>query len=403
MVSIYRLRGYSMKLTLLALTLLAAELSSSPAAHSCVDSDSEHWINCVSYSPPFHDLSCNWGGLLSIDFLYWYARETPLSYCLNIETVNAGTEGTPLPNYLYGESEAKSLDTKWAPGFRLQLGGNFDCSKWDTLLSWTWYFNSRQDTTTTPNYSLGGNIFFPSLGEHALVNPWTNQSFGSFTFDRVSAKWKLRLNDLLWQWGYKYHLSSCFVIRPYTALRGALIKTVFQTESNRNTPVPTTTQFQSIQLKDKYKNQFWGVGLSGGLQPQFYLSEGTLIYADMSSSLLWGQETAKKRESYFEQKQETNSPPETATFGDEQTSSFANMQGTLDLGLGIRWEEKWGSDRYLSSLDLGWEHHIWLDFASRVTTLGHFRDSVTAGYFSYDTNAGNLQFGGFVLRLALEF
>jgi len=42
------------------------------------------------------------------------------------------------------------------------------------------------------------------------------------------------------------------------------------------------------------------------------------------------------------------------------------MLATPELGIGLRWEETWCCDRYRTSLDLVWEHHLIFDYNHRV-------------------------------------
>ena len=51
------------------------------------------------------------------------------------------------------------------------------------------------------------------------------------------------------------------------------------------------------------------------------------------------------------------------------TRNFAKMSAILDLALGLRWEEQWCCYRYMTALDIGWEHHIWINHGTYVKNI----------------------------------
>jgi len=84
-----------MKHPLIALTLLAAAPLSAGyhdqpnqyesedncySCNPCCTPQPKKCIDCECYTPAFYDLQCDWGLFLSVDLLYWYARETNLNY-----------------------------------------------------------------------------------------------------------------------------------------------------------------------------------------------------------------------------------------------------------------------------------------------------------------------------------
>lgn len=414
-------------------------------------------IDCECYTPAFYDLQCDWGFSFDAEFLYWYARETNLAYAAKIQAINVDTlGGTPNRTVLANQSYAQ-LGAAWGPGFRVGVGCNDDCDGWDYNLTWTWLCNSKTNQVSVDKDYLYdqaidlngfGNPFFPNPGESALINPWINASFDAMTrpfnggpvgmtFDKVSAKYRLRFNQIDLDVGRKYWLSACFNLRPYTGLRGYWTKAKFRTVSSRNFSLSGTDFF--LTFKDRFRTTAWGVGIIGGFEPTWYFSRCFALYAKTGAALLWGDFKVKKEEKYFwsdiaiappappvpaavSSAKATSSssvgsscdtsctpcdPPQYTASGRDR---YPQMTGMLDLAIGLRWETTWCCDRYMTALDLGWEDHILLDQNHRFQT----RDVVTLfpggltepqgwGYSSYDEAAGNLGLGGFVLRLNVDF
>lgn len=367
-------------------------------------------IDCECYSPAFYDLQCDWGMIFSVDFLYWYARETNLSYAAKITSYDIADTFDTLSSTIYGAPASKSVNTSWSPGFRVALGWQSDCDGWDWLLSWTWMQNSKKSSTSA---SLAN-------GQH-LLNQWVNGSLqqGLFAstlggtgkplfFDNVSARWKLKQYDVIdLVVGRKYWLSRHMAMRPFAGLRGNWFDTTFTTNSSNSLTVGT--ELVGISLKDKFANKSWGVGFVVGFEPTWYFSNCFAIYAGADTALTWGQFRTKKSENYLLSAVSTTAAGDIVNLSQGATHKFFQMNGMIDLALGLRWEDTWCCDRYRTALDLGWEHHLQFDTNHRVKSLGNFGVPSTTtvpgtyGYFTYEEATGNLQLGGLVVRLRFEF
>jgi len=376
-------------------------------------------IDCECYVPAYYDLQCDWGAFLTVDFLYWYARETNLTYAAvgtaqevaNPEEVFGLT--APTTRTHIGNTSYKNLNTDWEPGVRVGLGWNSDCDGWDAFLNWTYMHNTRKDSTSvaefnSPDYStVFSNNLLPAIGQSVLLNQWVDNGFnslltlepggiGTLFFTSVSAKWKLSFNQIDLEFGRKYWLSRCFTLRPYGGLRGAWIKTKFQTISSRD---PVNEETYGYSFKDSFTNKSWGVGLLGGLQPNWHFCSNFILYSNFDMALIWGEYQAKKKENY------AGTGTSEMLYSNSSSSSFYRMQAVLDLAIGFRWEENWCCDRYKTALDLGWEHHIWFDHNHRIKSDEAIvtNNSQITGNRSFDEATGDLGLGGLVIRLRFDF
>jgi len=407
----------------------------------CCEPKPKKCIDCECYTPQFYDLQCDCGFFLDGEFLYWYARETNLSYALKIQAKESTTipasDGSPPPTTLVFASQSyEHLSTKWDPGFRVGLGFNSDCDGWDYYLHWTYFHNKKSNSTSvSPEYILGSNPFLADKGDSLLINPWINASFhgigeGIFSFDTINAKWRLSFNSVDLELGRKYWLSKCFNLRPYVGLRGAWTRTTFRTKSLRNISfereeiggLGQDALFDEVidaNFKDRFKTRNWGAGILGGIQPTWYFCSNFALFSNLDVALLWGEFENKKREKYQNISTTTQIKPEQGnpitridpSYSNLSKNKFFQMNALLDLAIGLRWEEYWCCEQYRSAFDIGWEHHIWFDHNHRnkssdsfTITPGRGLGAPTVdGFRAYDEVTGNLCYGGLVVRLRFDF
>lgn len=382
--------------------------------NSCCCRNPRPCIDNEAYTAPFYNLECDWGFNINAQFLYWYARETNLSYASTVPMIgyNFVNQDTWTSS---GIGKQHSLTTNWDPGFRIGVGFNSSCDRWDYNLTWTWMQNKSKDSVTVPDFGIegdGGLIFtgIGALGQNMLLNPWINSTFNDLA-DKVTAKYDLRFNQIDLDLGRKYWLSRCFVMRPYIGLRGSWTRVTFNTTSSRKSTFQLNNENVPLfrRLIDSFETCAWGVGLIGGFEPTWYFTDCFAIYGLAGTGALWGDFEVKKSEYYV-----LETPGQDSTnvnYTDSGSHEHSQMTGLLDLAIGFRWERTWCCDQYRTSLDIGWEHHIFFDQNHRWKTNGlrNGVDGLSTGqttwktYIGYDEANGNLGLGGFVLKLNFDF
>jgi len=424
-----------MKKTLFALSLVCSSLVAEGMTpqdpcccpcEPCCEPKPKKCIDCECYSPPFYDLQCDWGVFATVDFLYWFAKETGLTYALKTETVpsftQTGGDISSSSKLQVVPRKYKSMDEQWDPGFRVGLGLNGDCDGWDLYAHWT-YFHTCNKRSTSVEDSIFGAINFP-LGK-SLMSPWFNPGNSSFGktesqvsndihfFTKIKAKWRLNYNVIDLEMGRKYWLSQCMSMRPFMGIRGAWTRIHFS----------TTPSFDSVGLSEgkpilneasykvRFKNRFWGVGLLGGFQPDWHFGCGFSLFGNVDFALLWGDFDIKRKENtnVFLTNQQGDFALITDDLGTSK-NAFSAMQAILDLGIGLRWESNFCQDRYHLGLDLGWEHHIWFDHNHRFQLRGSFESDDTIideifglSFQHFDETYGDLVLGGLTARLRFDF
>lgn len=296
-------------------------------------------IDCECYTPAFYNLQCDCGFFIDVAFLYWYACETNLSYAAKLQVKNTGSTSASIVSFFSALQSIEFLDVSWNPGVRVGIGMNSKCDGWDYYLNWTYFCNKEKESISVPDYaffSTSGTDVDPFLaeeGESFLTNPWTNFTIVLIddnetscpTFDKIAAKWHFTLNSIDLELGRKYWLSHCFNLRPFAGIRGAWTRIKFDTTSTRNAEADAsgTVTRVNVSFNDQFNTDNWGVGLLGGLQPNWYFCENFLLYGNFDLALIWGKFKIKKAESYFEENQTGTGPVETRiSFNNNLMSKF---------------------------------------------------------------------------------
>lgn len=372
-------------------------------------------IDCECYNPQFYDLQCDWGVFASVDFLYWYARESNLEYANTIEYTPVPVGGPTIATLGYVTNH-HYISSKWDAGVRVGLGMNSRCDGWDLFLNWTYLDNHHSGSKSAPTFNAATDF-----SEGGLINgvndPWASpidnaaNGFVQVVAPQVSAKWSVIFNQIDLELGKKFWISKCFTLRPYTGLRGAWTHTNFHVVANNPSAFvdDAGTIFASAD-SNKFRNRFWGVGVLGGLQPQFVFGNwcgcGVFsLYGNLEGSLIWGKYRGHNALVHTVDATFITGTSELfSSTNPVEKDNFSRMQGILDLGIGIRWEDTWCCDRYMTSIDLGWEHHYWYDFGLYHRTIGGFSAATPATTPLASNNfVTNLGLGGLVVRFRFDF
>lgn len=363
-----------------------------------------------------------WCDFITIDFLYWYATETNLPYAQRIQVKNQvkGAANDEDATFVFAPKSIKNFKTTWDPGVRIGRGWNTNFEGWDLYLVWTYFKDNDQSCDHVGGFSYGNYRDFPGFEQQALINPWVNPVFSptddpndnqSFLFDTVIGDWKILFNSIDFEFGRTYFLSHCFELRTYSGIRGAWIHTKFRTKSIRRYREiePDNTTGTEIIFKDRFKNRNWGVGLIGGMQPNWYFNPCFSLFGNFEVALLWGKAEMNKNENYQDMITDNTSYIQRINYKNKSENDKYRMYPNLDLAIGLRWEKTWGCERAHTALDLGWEQHFWYDMNHRYRIGSSFAfkgsDSLPklSGYSNVQDQVGNLMFGGLTVRLRIDF
>ncbi len=424
-------------LGLLAASTLAAEEAGYRQNGSCCPTTCEpccvpqpkKCIDCECYNPQFYDLQCDWGIFVDAEFLYWYARETNLEFATSTQIWGfPPTDGTATAITSEFPKKHNYVKTKWDPGVRVGIGMNTDCDGWDLYLNWTYYKTHKKGHASIPD-SQYLRVTTAQIGDQdgtgGLNQPWNpGNEVGDAqdSVEHVSAQWKLNFNQIDLELGKKYYVSRCFVVRPYMGLRGAWTSTHFNVRGtvDPTTPAVPIPLMQTLTIgtfsstdANLIHNRAWGVGLLTGFQPNFRLGNWCgcgefSLYGNLGGSLIWGKFRSRNLIEFtgvntIVDLAGVDTGVVTQTFSPVERDNFSRMQGIIDTALGIRWEDHWCCDRYMATIDLGWEHHYWWGFGLYHRLTASTTDESITFYQNQSNFATDLGYGGFVLRARLDF
>ena len=362
-------------------------------------------IDCLSFVPQWYNLSCDCGYFFTIDFLYFYGRETNLSYAAKVKTVSnsMGTNGTA--GNFTSPTRLEYLDAKWDPGVRLGFGWNLPCDGWDLALYWTYYRNTSKQTQKVGNPT--GT--YPSLGNFAFINQWSEytafeignvgNSFSMFT--QAEGNWKFSYNNFDLVLGKRYWLSPCFTFRPFTGLRGLWAETDFTVITSR--PLSSSAE---VKTKSDFNNHAWAVGFIGGVEPTWFFTPCFSLFSGLTVGLGWGDHSLRKKDKTTS----ISGSSSLVNFKKKFSSCDSYMTPTLDLALGLRFENYYCDNQYHLQFDLGWEHHVLFHLNDRYqispidqTGIVVAPQSVAQSVATYSETHHDVSFGGLVLRARLDF
>ena len=372
----------------------------------CCIPEPKKCIDCECYTPKFYDLQCDYGFGVDVEYLYWYGKEMKLVLGLITQTIQVEVANPLITNStgVIVPDELVNMKSKWRSGYRLGLIYNLPCDGWDIYINYTYYHDKNNQSI---NIGEIANLPVP-IGGKGILSLWNNPFIDSilpFTlveFDEVSGRWRYNFNMFDGELGRKYWLSKCFNLRPYIGLRGGWTRSDYNLFQHTQLPAGAVKDF--VQFNTDFRNNFWGIGLLGGVQPTWYYCPCFAIYGQMDFALLWGGYSARRKESFKYQLE--------ADFGEVNGSSRSTndtdgMQGVFDLGIGLRWEDNWCCDRYRSTLDIGWEHHIWYKHVTRLQLTGDYNNGNIVerilGFTDFFQDQMDMVFGGLVIRARFEF
>lgn len=303
---------------------------------------------------------------ITADYLLWKATEQNLNYASNV--LDSVSVGANVP-----KGKIFSVKFNCQSGFRLGLGYNLGHDQWDTSLEWTWFKDNGSGTATSSAHRIFSTI----------ASPVFNQLISS---EKAKSDLKLHLNLLDWDLGREFYTSKHLTVRPFGGLRTGWVNQNWKTDYFN----PAIFQLVSLsKFQVKLKQDFWGIGLRGGLDTEWNLISGLSIYGNGALSLLYG---------FFKDVRLEESLSNAGVKGRNLygVNSKRCEQAITELQLGLRWDQMFSHDRFHVRVQTGWEHMMFFDH----NHLFLFLDPFSANLSEY---GGNLSFQGWSSSVRFDF
>ncbi|MEI8300793.1 MAG: Lpg1974 family pore-forming outer membrane protein [Chlamydiota bacterium] len=275
------------------------------------------------------------GWAISADFLFWFPSEELSTIWASVISVGSNTSSWAVPGFNF----------KWDYGFRIGAGYDFKYDQWDTALYWTWF---RTETSHTI-----------SSAPDAIINPEFDAAFlTKNNAQSLKGDWSLLFNMIDWELGRNYWVSKGLSLRPFLGIKGGWIHQSIHANYYNLTIGNTLTSHVG---KEHLKNNFWGIGPSGGINTKWkvrnFKSHFLHLFGDFSFATMWGSWTCA--DVY------KSTVPQTFSIKTKNSTLGALMFRGF---LGIGWDVDLNTSKSHFAAKLGFETQLWLD-QLRIATL----------------------------------
>ncbi len=303
--------------------------------------------------------------------LYWNAHENGLSYAIKNKNSDSNLSN----------AEIKNIHGDWNVGFRVGAGYNLPHDGWDVNFTWLRFTDHAHKHT----HASANRFVFP-----VWVHPADPVAFAT-PCEKAHSHWKMHLNQIDLDLGREFFVSKWLTLRPHFGLRSDWIYQKWDTYFRNfpsQAPLPNKVEID-------FRDEWWGIGLEGGLDTQWGLGAGFSIFANVSTAIIYG---------FHQIKVEDEDSPAFGTslasngeFVKIKNNSYRISHPILDLMMGLRYDYMFFDDRFHMGLQVGWEHHVY--FSQNQFPL--FVDESSLG--SFVRNQGDLALQGWTFGARFDF
>ena len=309
-------------------------------------------------------LSCPQDFYLFGEFLMFQAEEQGLDFCVKNNVAPAGGFVLPLRGGNVEGFSTGSHDWDWNFGGRFGFGFYLNHDNWNLEAKWT-YLHIKEDRTVS---ATNGQTLVPFFVPPAMTS--ANSQF-------ASARWKTKFNAIDLDLGKPYFVSRYFILHPFM---GAKALWIDQDYVARYSGTWNTEE----GLKMTAKNDRWGVGLRGGLQSEWMLGAGWLLYGNFAGSIVYG-------------KYDVSQELPAGAHSYEIDQDFYAVNPNLELRLGVLWTHHYCENKYRLALGGAYEFHYFWDENQLKRFFGDSNfiasnDTVSRGDFSLNGLSFKAQF-----------
>jgi Legionella pneumophila major outer membrane protein precursor len=281
------------------------------------------------------------------DFLWWRASEEGIQLGTEEVTETTGTVGTPGRFREFNVAREKNPNFKYDPGFRIGFTHNCACDCWDFAVNWT-HFHTKARARGFSDQDNG--VFFFSCWERFLnIFP-----------DFAEARYVLDMDLVDIEFGRKFYVSNCFVLRPDFGLRIARINQTYKVDSL--SIFDGTAPFENFATQVKSRSDFLAVGPRVGIDVELHLDCGLTLFGCGAGTIAFGTFDNHSRE-HYEDFTTTGEIALSEFDYNEKNHAQRTSRAFTDLAFGIKWERcfEWCNRCHPVSLAFAWEHHAFWD------------------------------------------
>ena len=294
---------------------------------------------------------------LSVDYLYWYAKQEGNAYAATgaAQTV----PGTSDPNTGLTAQAISRAGQVYSPKGKIQsgfkVGAGVECSttSWTLFTEYTYFRNKSSSTISSYDLNAGILPLFSYTPNNSILSSANyNTSIGAQGFvAKASSFWSLKYNLLTLELSKKIDISNDAFLIPHFGLEGAQQTQHFNTFYAVNAFDSINLQIGSNSVY--FLQKFYGIGPRFGLDIDWKFTKHFGTFMQTGCSMLWSYYRANAR-SY-----------DTNTLEDYADVLIANQNYKphsltpmcqFILGLESNWTFK---DSYEFLVQAGWENQFW--------------------------------------------
>ena len=323
------------------------------------------------------------GLFATIEGFYWKSTEEGLPYAIKVNsTITDNSEA-----FLGTNNRSNNPNFNWDPGFRVGLGYHLPFDHWDIVSRYT-QFSNKATGKAQSDFPQFNSFLLP------LIEILTGNNDFPFYVHTAKANLKVQFNQVDLEAERPFLVSRTFFLKPHAGLRSAWIYQNYDVKYGTFYALPSknfpTVSGQKITLK----NNFWGIGILGGLDTGFQILRHWNLFSNIDCALLYGAFHCSEHSVYSPDILKL--PAMTAIPNSRYRSSFAQIQGIVDFQLGTSVTVPFRGNPEFFTLQLGWEQHLF--FGQNNFLL----ESSDWGFGVFKQNSGDLAFSGWTFSLKIE-
>lgn len=315
--------------------------------------------------------------LVSIEYLYWEVQEDGLYPAIL-------PEGPMESEIKENNLRLRNQKFEYTSGFRVALGYNCDCMKYDVSLAWT-----RIHPSTTAHFSV------PEDEVLFAISFFDQTDSDVAKANSLVSRWHLDFDMLDLVLGRKYTIGERFKLRPNIGVKGGWIDQLQKIETDDLLLGQPPDEI--VQATAHRRNNFKGIGPRVGVDLKYGFGSHFEVISTISGALLYGN-FSLENQMFLSDTSKSGMPgqgPETTTLG----NSDSRLVPTAQILLGADWVTCFDScsdQTYWFRLGAAYEVQYWWDQMRSISSIPQLLLANTP-------SNGDLTMHGLTVQASLNF
>lgn len=334
-----------------------------------------------AYNAPAGINVTGWDIFLTGSYIYWHVGQEGMELATSGGiAVSGGVTEEVLP----ADMSVLVQNFKYASGFRVGAGLNFDRDDWVAYVQYTrLHHTTKTSSVKAPEFP--GAIPIWAVSWFIQGTPIGNETVPA---SKVTSKWHVSLDFLDASMSRPFYLGRDLTVTPMAGLRGAWIKQSLDVRATTGLSLNIDPQENPIDSHNHSSS--WGIGPRAGVGANWLLGMGFRLEGEMAASLLYTR--------FSRVKHKENALSVLDTF--QQFKSHYNRYNCLrpwaEGGLGLGWGMYTCEQGFHFDLCATYDfHYLW--------SQNMMRKLVDLSFSGSQASAGDLYFHGLTVTARFDF